>query len=164
MSDIFFLGQAPPRAEPSRPFGRTSLYRWLDQVAISDDILARCNFGALVSDYPGSKNGKHLPPSPVQIQSSRPALVKVLQTAAPRIVIPLGILAIREVLDNDELTLSETIGTCHYIDPFACLGRNVPVIPLPHPSRANPWVHLGDNGLLLTKALDELKAQISGLG
>lgn len=76
MKKVYVLGQAMPRSEPSRPFGRTYLYKWLAEAGITETQIEQgFAFGALVGYFPGSRNGSHLVPTPAQISEERPALL-----------------------------------------------------------------------------------------
>ena len=156
MKKVFFLGQAPPRIEADKPFGRTALYKWLEGVGVRENEEYSGAFGALIDFYPGSKNGSHLAPTPQQILDARPVLVAKVVKTQPDVLVPIGILAIREVLQEPKVVLENTIGKVFHRTPLG-LSHEVPVIPLPHPSGANPWVHLGNNRLLLDQALKALK-------
>ena len=161
MKKVFFLGQAPPRIPADKPFGRTALYAWLAGVGIIEKHAKYFSFGALIPTYPGSKNGSHLKPTAQQITDARPDLLADLEKHEIEILVPIGILAIREVLCNPTLTLEETIGAVFYTKPFGAFSREVTIIPFPHPSGASPWVHLGDHKILLQKALQELRVSLS---
>lgn len=51
----FIIGQAPPKTEAERPFGRTKLYKWFAEIGFDDAAMAQCfDYGALVDAFPGS--------------------------------------------------------------------------------------------------------------
>lgn len=158
MKRILFVGQAPPRTDPSRPFGRTKLYSWLHSIGITDEfIYANCEFGALIDFFPGiSKSGGHLVPTPEQIQESRPRLRDLFNKFKPDLVVPIGKLSIENCLQVPAALLTDVIGQEFKVNPYG-LYREVPVIPLPHPSGASSWVYQPGNSELLTKALGNLQ-------
>jgi uracil-DNA glycosylase len=158
MKKVFFLGQAPPRVQGDRPFGTTALYKWFDESGITDDIITHSfSFGALIDYFPGSKNGSHLVPTPKQILEAQPALIKKIRTIHPDIIVTVGIVSLRHVMQNPTLKIDDVVGTTFTTDPFGQLGYEVTVIPIPHPSGASPWTHLGDNKKRLMQALALLK-------
>lgn len=157
MKKVFVLGQAPPRVPAVRPFDRTALYTWLSQAGVSEEYIKNYfSFAALIDIFPGSKNGSHMKPSPQQIALARPNLLVRIKQVDPDIIIPLGILAIREVLQDSEIILEHTVGEVFKRRPFGVWEKDLTVIPFPHPSGASPWVHIGGHRELLKKALEIL--------
>ncbi len=157
---ILILGQAPPLKLTEEPFARSRLYGWLETIGLSKSDALKCfTFSALVDTFPGSARHGHLPPNRQQIAESRPRLVAEIRALNPGAVIPVGIMAIRELLGT-ELALDSCIGNIFHQNPFQALQRGVPIVPLPHPSGASPWVHLGQNGQKLNAALALLQVEI----
>jgi uracil-DNA glycosylase len=156
MTKLLFIGQAPPKIPTGTPFGRTHLYRWFERVGISKEaVLGMSEFTALTRTFPGANKHGHKPPTLAEIEAERPRVLALIEKVSPHCVVPVGIMAIREILGNPVLSLAETIGNVYEFTTLP--GRSIAVVPLPHPSGASPWVHMGDNGILLDRALKHLK-------
>jgi uracil-DNA glycosylase len=162
MKKVALIGQAPPKVDPERPFGRTKLYPWLNSVGIDFDIIDKYFiFSAVIDYFPGlNKNKGHAVPTPDQIRESRPRLKKLLLDFNPDIVVPIGKLSISECL-GEEVVLEDVIGKEFLNDPYNVFGIKKIIIPLPHPSGASTWIYQKENSKLLNEALNLLKKQIS---
>ena len=99
-SRVLLVGQAPGSTEVvtrlpfTGPAGRT-LERWFGRAGVSRDEVY---LSAIVRCFPGKARGAHggdLAPSRAMIQNRRPHLLRELQLLRPRVVLPLGGLAIR---------------------------------------------------------------------
>jgi uracil-DNA glycosylase len=151
MSQLLFIGQAPPKVIKDVPFEGTHLYSWFERIDISKEkLVSMATFTALVSVFPGSSKHGHKTPTSAQITAERPRIYALIESTNPHIVIPVGTLAIREILGNETLGLTETIGNMY-------TTANYVVIPLPHPSGASPWIHLENNDRLLERALFQIQ-------
>ncbi len=110
---------------------------------------ARIYIAAIVRCFPGkTSSGGDRVPSPEEIRASRPFIERELAALQPRLVIPVGRLAIAEVLGQQPIA--------------AVVGRKVrahfhrqelDVICLPHPSGASTWFKLEPGKTLLERAL-----------
>jgi uracil-DNA glycosylase len=160
-SRIFLLGQAPGphEARLGRPFAWTAgktLFKWLAAAtgAGEAEVRARVYFSAVARGFPGkARGGGDRVPTPDEILAWRPFIEREVAILAPALVVPVGRLAIGEVLG--ERPLAETIGrsfeaTFH--------GAAVEVIPLPHPSGASTWYKVEPGRTLLAGALERLAA------
>jgi len=156
-SRIFLLGQAPGPHEGrlGRPFawtaGRT-LFSWFERAlgASEDEVRSRIYISAVVRRFPGkTPSGGDRLPSREAVAAYRPFIEAEIAALQPRLVIPVGRLAIAEVLGR-ESPLSEVIGRQWRL---AFHGRRLDVIPLPHPSGASTWFKLEPGRTLLEKAL-----------
>jgi uracil-DNA glycosylase len=154
---VMLVGQAPGKveAEGGRPFsgraGRT-LFRWLDRAGL-DEATAReaIYIAAVTRCYPGahpSGRGDRVP-SRVEQSSCGDWLDTELRIIRPRVLIPVGRVAIERFLPN--VPLSEVIGTRHTVLHVG--GRSI-AIPLPHPSGASSWIHEAHHRSLLDTAID----------
>jgi uracil-DNA glycosylase len=161
-SRIFLIGQAPGphEARLGRPFawtaGRT-LFRWLERAtgASEETVRARVYIAAVVRCFPGkTKGGGDRVPSPDECGLWRGFVAREVEILRPRLVIPVGRLAIREVLGHTE-PIAAVVGTELRI-PFH--GVDVDVIPLPHPSGASTWFKTEPGRTLLDRALGLLAA------
>jgi len=138
------VGQAPGKTEvvDRRPFagraGRT-LFRWFAEAGI-DEIVARRRIyiAAVTRCYPGpspSGRGDRVP-SLTEMSACSSWLDAELAMIAPRVLIPVGRLAIERFLGARPL--AEQVGRAHRLTdaPGSPLA-----IPLPHPSGASSWIH-----------------------
>jgi uracil-DNA glycosylase len=155
LSDVLLIGQAPGVKEPQlgRPFAWTAgkrLFGWFGDIGVDEATFrARVYMAAVCRCFPGkSAAGGDRVPSAVEITNCRPWLERELELLRPSLLLPVGRLAIEQVLPP--APLSELIGRRfeHTRD-----GRRVDVIPLPHPSGASTWFHVEPGRTLLRRAL-----------
>jgi uracil-DNA glycosylase len=159
-SRIFLLGQAPGPHEArfGRPFAWTAgktLFRWLEQAtgAAEEEVRQRVYIAAIVRCFPGktAAGGDRLP-SPEEIAASRPFIEREMAALRPALVLPVGKLAIAQVL-GPKVALAEVVGRCLRATLH---GREVDVIALPHPSGASTWFKVEPGKTLLERALRRL--------
>src|SRR3954470_10084400 len=109
LSKVFLVGQAPGPREGSfgRPFawtaGRT-LFRWFEESMRigEDDFRARIYMAAVARCFPGKTNGGgDRKPDPGEIAACRTYLEREIAILRPELVIPVGSLAITEVLGKE---------------------------------------------------------------
>lgn len=150
------VGQAPGKVEAGggRAFaGRAgkTLFRWLEGVGADETtVRQRIYIAAITRCYPGpspSGRGDRVP-STIERTNCAGWLEAELRLLQPRLLIPVGRLAIERFLPA--LPLDELIGREHQVEHIA--GRSI-AIPLPHPSGASSWIHQGDHPELLSRAL-----------
>jgi len=164
---VMLVGQAPGKVEAGggRAFaGRAgkTLFRWFVRIGL-DEATARDRIyiAAMTRCYPGpspSGRGDRVP-SPSERASCSSWLEDELRLLRPRLLLPVGRLAIERFLPR--VPLEELIGREHEIEHAG--GRAV-AIPLPHPSGASSWIHQGDHQQLLSRALDLIATRLSELG
>lgn len=161
-SRIFLIGQAPGphEARLGRPFawtaGRT-LFRWLEQAtgASEEEVRARVYIAAVVRCFPGKTSaGGDRVPAPAECARWRGFVEREIGILRPQLVIPVGRLAIGEVLGAAG-PLAEVVGRSFRTRYH---GVDVDVVPLPHPSGASTWFKLEPGRALLARALDLLAA------
>ena len=160
-SELLTIGQAPGDREPKlgRPFAWTAgktLFKWFATLGIDEASFRRKVYMAAVCRcFPGKnpKGGDRVP-SPEEISNCRPWLLTELELVKPALLVPIGKLAIEQILGQSR-PLVEVIGRVHRtsID-----GRNYDVLPLPHPSGASTWHRMEPGRSLLMKSLDLLGA------
>jgi uracil-DNA glycosylase len=95
-------------------------------------------------------------PSKVEQELCRPWLEREIALVNPRLILPIGKLAIGLFFDQ-KLALEEVIGTQIERD-----GRVI--IPLPHPSGASTWTNMPGNQARVKKALTLIARQRERLG
>jgi len=156
-SSILLIGQAPGPREGSfgRPFawtaGRT-LFRWFEEAfgATEEEVRGGVYFAAVARCFPGkAKGGGDRRPDPGEIERCRTFLEREVAILRPRLVIPVGTLAIREVLGH-EGPLADVVGSVRRVRYH---GVDVDVVALPHPSGASTWHRMEPGKTLLARAL-----------
>ncbi len=156
-SRIFLLGQAPGphEARLGRPFAWTAgktLFRWLERATGADEeqVRARIYIAAVARCFPGkTTGGGDRVPTPAECALWREFIAREIEILRPRLVLPVGRLAIQEVLGRAE-PLAGVIGRAERTEFH---GVEVDVIPLPHPSGASTWFKVEPGRTLLEDAL-----------
>ncbi len=161
------VGQAPGKveAEGGRPFaGRAgkTLFRWLERAGV-DEATARNRIyiAAITRCYPGpspSGRGDRVP-SPAEQEACSAWLDAELALIRPKLLIPVGRLAIARFLPN--LPLDQLVGREHQV--VHAYGSTL-AVPLPHPSGASSWIHEGDHPRLLDDAITLIGRALERLG
>ncbi|WP_437727681.1 uracil-DNA glycosylase family protein [Sorangium sp. So ce861] len=156
-SRILLIGQAPGPREGSlgRPFawtaGRT-LFRWFEAAlgVREDELRRRVYMSAVARCFPGkAKGGGDRKPDPEEILRCRTHLAREVAILEPRLILPVGSLAVEQVLGHRG-PLAGVIGEARRARFH---GVEADVICLPHPSGASTW-HRTEPGIsLLGRAL-----------
>lgn len=153
---VLLVGQAPGDKEPvlGRPFAWTAgktLFTWF-QAALGwteDETRDRIYFAAVARCFPGKRpEGGDRVPAPEEIANCASWLEAEFALLRPRLVLPVGKLAIAQFLPVAPLV--ETIGRSFRV---SCHGYDVDCIPLPHPSGASPWHRIEPGKTLLGRAM-----------
>jgi uracil-DNA glycosylase len=156
VSRIILVGQAPGDKEPvlGRPFAWTAgktLFKWLNGATgwTEDDTRNRVYFAAVCRCFPGKKSrGGDRVPDEHEIGNCARWLEREFDLLRPRLVLPVGKLAITQFLG--QRPLAEVVGRSFQV---TYRGREVEVVPLPHPSGASPWHRMEPGKTLLQEAL-----------
>lgn len=156
-SPVFLVGQAPGvhEGDIGRPFAWTAgktLFRWFEEATGADEetIRASVYLAAVARCFPGkAKSGGDRRPNPTEIESCRRFLVGEMAILRPKLVIPVGTLAIAEVLGHKG-PLVDVVGT---VQTTTYHGVKVDTIALPHPSGASTWHRVEPGKTLLRMAL-----------
>ncbi len=151
------IGQAPGEQEGAegRPWrgraGRT-LRRWLD--LDESDFYETFYCTSITRCYPGkSANGRgDRAPSTAEIQLCERWRSLEVDLLRPRLVVTVGGLALRHVLDKPRL--SECVGRRYRY-------REAVAVPLPHPSGASGWLNDETNRERLNAALAILEDELA---
>jgi len=153
-AQMMTIGQAPgiTEVEAKRPFNAGSgkrLFEWLGQAGIEEDWFRATQYMSSVTKcYPGriaGGSGDRVPSRPEQ-ELCRPFLDRELRLVDPKVIIPIGRLAIGLFFPS-KLKLTEIIGTEKQIESGAW------VIPLPHSSGASRWHQSAENRALIERAI-----------
>jgi uracil-DNA glycosylase len=167
-SRVMLIGQAPGPREGSfgRPFAWTAgktLFRWFEEsVGIDEETFrAKVYIAAVARCFPGkAKGGGDRRPDRDEIARCRTYLEREVGILGPELILPVGTLAIEEVLGHKG-PLSELVGT---VKRATYQGREVDVIALPHPSGASTWHRMEPGKTLLAKALKKVAGHPAMVG
>ncbi len=159
LSSVLLIGQAPGDKELiiHKPFAWTAgktLFKWFAQIGLDEENFRRLVYMAAVCRcFPGKKpTGGDRVPDETEIQNCSDWLAKEVEILQPRLVIPVGKLAISQLVSIKKL--DEVIGCKLKLEVY---GHKADVIPLPHPSGASTW-HRKEPGIsLLQEALKRIR-------
>ncbi len=183
-ASVMLIGQAPgvTEVEAKRPFNAGSgrrLFQWLSEAGWSEaDFRRRQYMTAVTKCYPGKgSNGKgDRVPSRAEQALCRPFLKQEITLINPRLIIPVGGLAIK-LFYPASARLEEIIGQAAYFPPEALTdpvnfdlsqAEILPafdpakpragrwLVPLPHPSGASLWPNRPANQVLIARAVQIL--------
>ena len=154
-SPIMLIGQAPGDKEIiiPKPFAWTAgktLFKWFTQLGVDEEMFRNHVYiTAVCRCFPGKKpRGGDRVPNRTEIHNCSHWLNSEIELLKPKLVIPVGKLAISQYLEVKILT--DVIGYLHQVE---INGISVDMIPLPHPSGASTW-HITEPGKsLLQEAL-----------
>jgi uracil-DNA glycosylase len=156
-SRVLLVGQAPGPREGGfgKPFAWTAgktLFRWFNESAGIDEetFRERIYMAAVARCFPGkAKGGGDRRPGPDEITNCRTFLEREVAILKPELVLPVGTLAIAEVLGHVG-PLVDVVGRVRRVSYH---GLDVDVVALPHPSGASTWHRVEPGITLLRKAL-----------
>jgi uracil-DNA glycosylase family 4 len=164
---ILLVGQAPGRVEldQGRPFaGRAGrqLMRWLVRGGFADEADARHRvyFTAMTTCFPGRTGSGDRRPSAREVALCAPWLDAVIDLLRPRLVIPVGTLALGRFLPG--VALGDAVGRV-FDDSGSNPGRRRRpplILALPHPSGQSRWLNDSARRDLLERALGHLRELI----
>jgi uracil-DNA glycosylase len=153
-SKLMLIGQAPGKQELkyNMPFvgpAGKRLFKWLKEKGINEaEFRDRVYFTQMMKCFPGSGDRGDLKPNPLQLKNCASYLEREFELLKPKIVIPVGKLAIEKFFGK--VKLDEVVGKKFNKEIF---GRQTVVIPLPHPSGASPWSFKKNNQHKIGKAI-----------
>jgi uracil-DNA glycosylase len=112
-------------------------------------VRSKIYFAAVCRCFPGkNSSGTDRVPAPDEIRNCSSWMDDEIQILQPRLIIPVGRLAIMQFIDCEKL--EEVI--CRKFR-VARAGYRFEVIPLPHPSGASPWHKIPPGRGLTVRAL-----------
>lgn len=160
LSKVMLIGQAPGVKEPviQRPFAWTAgktLFRWFQEAAgiTEEDFRKQVYIASVCRCYPGKnpKGGDRVPDK-TEITNCADWLKAELVMLKPKLLIPVGKLAVQQFLDFGKLT--DVVGRSFRLEKY---GLSFEVIPLPHPSGASTWHRMEPGKTLTRKALKAIR-------
>ena len=155
LSSIMQIGQAPGvhEGQLGQPFawsaGKT-LFSWYRQIGVDEaKFRERVYMAAVCRCFPGKnpRGGDRLP-NGTEVQNCAAWLADEITLLRPRLLIPVGKLAIAQFLSFARLT--EVVGRQHVI---SVADAEIDVLPLPHPSGVSTWHRVEPGKSLLQAAL-----------
>lgn len=158
-SSVLLVGQAPGVKEPvlGKPFAWTAgktLFRWFDSALGWDEetVRHRIYFAAVCRCFPGKnpKGGDRVPDLR-EIQACSQWLQRECELLRPKLILPVGKLAISQFMDFT--ALADVVGQIWRLPVY---GRKTDILPLPHPSGASTWHRMEPGKTLLADALSLL--------
>lgn len=163
-AQIMLVGQAPGIHEltAGRPFhaqSGTRLFQWLAEAGFQEATFRATQYMTSVTKcFPGKapSGAGDRKPTAGEIDACLPFLQAQVSLIDPRLVIPVGRLAI-DVFFPDRPALEAVVGTRRKLD-----GRVY--IPLPHPSGASRWHQSERNRARITRAIGLLRLERKRLG
>ena len=155
LSPVMLLGQAPGTHEGrlGRPFAWTAgktLFSWFSRLDLAEaEFRSRVYMAAVCRCFPGKnpKGGDRVP-NREEIANCASWLHREIELVRPRLILPVGKLAISRLIDFKKLT--EVVGVKHRVE---IAGHAMDAIPLPHPSGASTWHRTEPGKSLLDRAL-----------
>lgn len=162
-SEILLIGQAPGDKEGGlgHPFAWTAgktMFKWFESIGVDEaSFRQQVYMSAVCRCFPGKnpKGGDRVPDKNEIVTCSR-WLDKEVELLQPKLVIPVGKLAIAQYLPVSKLV--DVIGKKF---DLRMSGVDVEMIPLPHPSGASTWHRMTPGKELLERALELLAAHQS---
>ena len=159
-SPVMLIGQAPGAREgpAGRPFawkaGRT-LFGWFADIGLDEAAFrSRVYMAAVCRCFPGKgTTGGDRVPSPAEVANCRRWLDAELELLAPELIIPVGKLAISQLMPVKRL--KDVVGRLQRLE---VAGSRTAVVPLPHPSGASTWHRTEPGSQLLRDALEQIRS------
>ena len=160
VSPVMLIGQAPGVREgpAGKPFAWTAgktMFAWFASLGLSEDqFRQRVYMAAVCRCFPGkaAKGGGDRVPSTDEVERCSRHLARELEILRPRLVIPVGKLAIAQLVPEAD-QLVEVVGKRQRAERA---GVGFDVIALPHPSGASTWHRMEPGKTLLARALAEI--------
>ena len=163
---ILLVGQAPGpyEVDANRPFAARAgrqLMRWMERAGFSGDeeVRERVYMTAMTTCFPGRRPGGQgdRRPSAREVALCSPWLDAALELLRPRLILPVGSLALERFLPHRRL--DEVVGEAYTAsgEVIAAEPAAAPVLlPLPHPSGQSRWLNDTTQSALLDRALQRL--------
>ncbi len=159
-ASIITVGQAPGihEGKVGKPFGWTAgktLFKWFASIGVEEEKFRQNVYMAAVCRcFPGKnpKGSGDRVPDKTEIKNCKVWLEEEYQLLQPKLIIPIGKLAIAQYLDAKKLV--DVVGQQFVLDT---LNIQADIIPLPHPSGLSTWFNIEPGKTLLQDALELIK-------
>jgi uracil-DNA glycosylase len=155
VSPVYLVGQAPGPREGAagRPFAWTAgkkLFAWTASLGLDEEAArSRLYIAAVCRCFPGkTREGSDRVPDDREIARCQGWMEREIALLRPRLVVPVGKLAISRFLPETPL-----VGCVGQRLHTAAFGLDADVIALPHPSGLSTWYKVEPGKTLLAKAL-----------
>jgi len=160
LARILQIGQAPGPYEGKlgHPFAWTAgktLFKWYASLGVDEETFrSKVYMAAVCRCFPGKnpKGGDRVP-SREEVARCSSWLAREMHILKPALVIPVGKLAIAQLLPHPRL--DDCVGQIHKVKFH---GVACDVIPMPHPSGLSTWFKMEPGKTLLTQALAQIGA------
>jgi uracil-DNA glycosylase len=161
---MMIIGQAPgvTEVEAGRPFNASSgsrLFNWLTGAGMEETQFRTQEYMTSVTKcFPGKAKGGSGDRVPTREEQDlcRPFLDGEIQLVDPRLILPVGRLAIN-LFFPPKSPLTEIIGSVVRVD-------NRTIVPLPHPSGASRWHQIPENRERIDMAIAKIAEVSRSLG
>lgn len=160
VSPVLLIGQAPGVREgpAGKPFAWTAgktLFRWFGGIGLPEEpFRQRVYMAAVCRCFPGkSPKGGDRVPDPTEVANCARWLDDEIRLLRPRLLIPVGKLAISRFLPLARL--DAVIGRTERV---RSAGLEIDLVALPHPSGASTWHRMEPGRALLARALALIEA------
>ena len=155
-SKIILIGQAPGKLK--KPFAWTAgknMFKWFSSIGLEEEEFRRNIYmTAVCRCYPGknpSGSGDRVP-SDIEIKKCSKWLDYEIETLKPKLIIPVGKLAISQFIIFDKL--NDVVGKKII---YKKSKQNISIVALPHPSGLSTWYKKEPGKSLLYEALKTIK-------
>jgi uracil-DNA glycosylase len=159
MSPIMLIGQAPGVREgpAGKPFAWTAgktMFGWFSFLGLPEQAFReRIYMAAVCRCFPGkAKGGGDRVPSDEEVQRCSKHIAREVQILRPQLVIPVGKLAIEQLVPEME-KLVDIVGVQQRVSLPRLPDHEFDMIALPHPSGASTWHRTEPGKTLLVRAL-----------
>ena len=159
LSPVMLIGQAPGVREgpAGKPFAWTAgktMFQWFASLGLDEETFReRVYMAAVCRCFPGkATGGGDRVPSPDEVKRCSRHLQSEVRILQPRLVIPVGKLAIAQLVPDLE-KLTDVVGGTQRAQIG---GFEFDIIALPHPSGASTWHRTEPGKTLLTRALAQI--------
>jgi uracil-DNA glycosylase len=155
-TEILSIGQAPGIHEEKfgKPFAYTAgktLFKWFSVIGISEEeYRKKINMSAVCRCFPGKEKAGDRKPDKSEIKNCEIYLEYEIKFHKPKLIIPIGKMAIDQIHETAKYKLNDVIGKKFRTRKF---DHEFDYIPLPHPSGLNVWNHTKEGFELIEKAM-----------
>ena len=159
-SKIILIGQAPgiKEGDLKRPFAWTAgknMFKWFSSIGVNEEKFRNSIYmSAVCRCYPGknTKGSGDRVPTEVEIKKCAKWLNFEIEKLKPKLIIPVGKLAISQFLAFDKL--NEVVGKKIV---YSKNNYKIDIVSLPHPSGLSTWYKKDPGKNLLKDALEIIK-------